>query len=60
VPTRREREVTEFTEDDTGVDVALSDRTSIRADYLVGRDGGRSVIRKAAGIEFAGWDPSTS
>jgi 2-polyprenyl-6-methoxyphenol hydroxylase-like FAD-dependent oxidoreductase len=60
VPTIREREVTGFTEDDTGVDVALSDGTSIRADYLVGCDGGRSVIRKAAGIEFAGWDPSTS
>jgi 3-(3-hydroxy-phenyl)propionate hydroxylase len=60
VPTAREREVTGFTQDDTGVDVALSDGTSIRADYLVGCDGGRSVIRKAAGIEFAGWDPSTS
>jgi 3-(3-hydroxy-phenyl)propionate hydroxylase len=60
VPTMREREVTGFTEDDTGVDVALSDGTSIRADYLVGCDGGRSVIRKAADIEFAGWAPSTS
>jgi 3-(3-hydroxy-phenyl)propionate hydroxylase len=60
VPTTREREVTGFTQDDTGVDVALSDGTSIRADYLVGCDGGRSVIRKAADIEFAGWDPSTS
>jgi 3-(3-hydroxy-phenyl)propionate hydroxylase len=60
VPTTREREVTGFTQDDTGVDVALSDGTSIRAEYLVGCDGGRSVIRKAAGIEFAGWDPSTS
>src|ERR1700727_553349 len=60
VPTTREREVTGFTQDDTGVDVALSDGTSIRADYLVGCDGGRSVVRKAAGIEFAGWDPSTS
>ncbi len=60
VPTTREREVTGFTEDDTGVDVALSDGTSIRADFLVGCDGGRSVIRKAADVEFAGWDPSTS
>jgi 3-(3-hydroxy-phenyl)propionate hydroxylase len=60
VPTMRECEVTGFTQDDTGVDVALSDGTSIRADYLVGCDGGRSVIRKTAGIEFAGWDPSTS
>ena len=60
VPTKRECEVTGFTQDDTGVDVALSDGTSIRANFLVGCDGGRSVIRKAAGIEFAGWDPSTS
>jgi 3-(3-hydroxy-phenyl)propionate hydroxylase len=60
VPTMREREATGFTQDDTGVDVALSDGTSIRADYLVGCDGGRSVIRRAADIEFAGWDPSTS
>src|ERR1700749_4198729 len=60
VATAREREVTGFTQDDTGVDVTLSDGTSIRADYLVGCDGGRSVVRKAAGIEFAGWDPSTS
>jgi 2-polyprenyl-6-methoxyphenol hydroxylase-like FAD-dependent oxidoreductase len=52
--------VTGFTQDDGGVDVALSDGTSIRADYLVGCDGGRSVIRKAADIEFSGWAPSTS
>jgi 2-polyprenyl-6-methoxyphenol hydroxylase-like FAD-dependent oxidoreductase len=60
VPTTREREVIGFAEDDSGVDVALSNGTSVRADYLVGCDGGRSLIRKAAGIEFAGWDPSTS
>jgi 2-polyprenyl-6-methoxyphenol hydroxylase-like FAD-dependent oxidoreductase len=60
VPITRERDVTGFAQDDTGVDVALSDGTSLRADYLVGCDGGRSVVRKAAGIEFAGWDPSTS
>jgi 3-(3-hydroxy-phenyl)propionate hydroxylase len=60
VPTMREREVTGFSQDDAGVDVALSDGTSIRAGYLVGCDGGRSVIRKAAGIDFAGWGPSTS
>src|SRR6476660_7683573 len=60
VPTMREREVTGFAKDDTGVDVALSDGTSLRSEYLVGCDGGRSVVRKAAGIEFAGWDPSTS
>ena len=50
VPVTRGREVTGFTQDDAGVDVALSGGTSIRAGYLVGCDGGRSVIRKAAGI----------
>ena len=60
VPVVREREVTRFTEDDAGVDVALSDGTFLGAKYVVGCDGGRSVIRKTAGIEFAGWDPSTS
>ena len=56
----RGREVTGFAQDDTGVDVALSDRQRLRAQYLVGCDGGRSVVRKAAGIEFPGWDPTTS
>ena len=60
VPIAREREVTGFAQDNTGVDVELSDGASLRTDYLVGCDGGRSVIRKAAGIEFPGWDPSTS
>jgi 3-(3-hydroxy-phenyl)propionate hydroxylase len=60
VPIVHEREVAGFAQDDTGVDVELSDGTSLRADYLVGCDGGRSVVRKAAGIEFAGWDPTTS
>jgi 2-polyprenyl-6-methoxyphenol hydroxylase-like FAD-dependent oxidoreductase len=53
-------EVTGFAQDDTGVDVELSDGQSLRAQYLVGCDGGRSVIRKAAGIEFSGWDPTRS
>ena len=60
VPTIREHEVTGFSQDDTNVAVALSGGTSVGADYLVGCDGGRSQVRKAAGIEFAGWDASTS
>jgi 3-(3-hydroxy-phenyl)propionate hydroxylase len=60
VPIYREREVTGFAQDDTGVDVQVSDGRSLRAEYLVGCDGGRSVVRKQAGIEFPGWDPSTS
>jgi 2-polyprenyl-6-methoxyphenol hydroxylase-like FAD-dependent oxidoreductase len=56
----RGREVTGFAQDDTGVDVEASGGRSLRAEYLVGCDGGRSVVRKAAGIEFPGWDPTTS
>src|SRR4051794_1082485 len=56
----RGREVTGFAQDDTGVDVELSGGQSLRAEYLVGCDGGRSLVRKAAGIEFPGWDPTTS
>ena len=60
VPIYRGIEVTAFAQDDNSVDVELSNGRSLRADYLVGCDGGRSLIRKAAGIEFPGWDPSTS
>jgi 3-(3-hydroxy-phenyl)propionate hydroxylase len=59
VPILRQRQVTGFTQDDSGVDIALSDDTSLRAQYLVGCDGARSIVRKAAGIDFAGWDPTT-
>jgi len=60
VPIYRGREVTGFAQDDTGVNVAVSDGLSLKAQYLVGCDGGRSLIRKAAGIEFPGWDPTAS
>ena len=56
----RGREVTGFVQDKTGVDVELCSGTSLRAMYLVGCDGGRSLIRKRAGIDFPGWDASTS
>jgi len=54
------REVTGFVQDDTGVDVALTGGPSLRAHYLVGCDGGRSLIRNEAGIAFPGWDPTKS
>jgi 2-polyprenyl-6-methoxyphenol hydroxylase-like FAD-dependent oxidoreductase len=60
VPIYRGHEVTGFAQDATGVDVTLSDGQSLRAKYLVGCDGGRSLVRKKAGIDFAGWDASTS
>ncbi|MEJ7603028.1 MAG: FAD-dependent monooxygenase, partial [Kofleriaceae bacterium] len=56
----RGREVTGFAQGDNGVDVELSNGGSLRAQYLVGCDGGRSLIRKKAGIEFPGWEPSVS
>ena len=60
VPIYRGREVTGFAQDAAGVDVVLADGASLRAHYLVGCDGGRSLIRKAAGIEFPGADPTIS
>lgn len=60
VPIYRGREVTGFAQDATGVDVALADGPALRAQYLVGCDGGRSRIRKAAGIAFPGWEPTIS
>jgi 2-polyprenyl-6-methoxyphenol hydroxylase-like FAD-dependent oxidoreductase len=53
-------EVTGFAQDDTGVDVKLSDGRSLRAKYLAGCDGARSLVRKQAGIDFPGWEASTS
>jgi 2-polyprenyl-6-methoxyphenol hydroxylase-like FAD-dependent oxidoreductase len=60
IPLYRERELTGFTQSETGVDVELSDGRSLRAQYLVGCDGGRSLVRRQAGIAFPGWDPSVS
>src|SRR5688572_19876738 len=60
VPIHYGTEITGFAPDDTGVDVQLSDGRSPRTQYLVGCDGGRSLIRKAAGIDFPGWDPTMS
>src|SRR6185437_7262211 len=60
VPIHRQREVTGFTQDDTGVDIELSRGDSLRAEYLVGCDGGQSLVRKVACIEFPGSEPTTS
>lgn len=56
----RGTEVASLAQDDSGVDVGLTDGRVMRAGYLVGCDGGRSVVRKAAGIEFPGWNATTS
>ncbi len=60
VPIHRGVDVIGFTQDDSGVSVMLSDGQSLRAAYLVGCDGGRSLVRKTAGIDFPGWDATTS
>ena len=60
VPIHRDRDVAGFAQDEAGVDIALSDGGSLRARYLVGCDGGRSLIRKVAGIEFPGWEATIS
>lgn len=60
VPILRGAEITGFNEDATGIEVALGDRRALRASYLVGCDGGRSFVRKTAGIGFPGCDPTIS
>jgi 3-(3-hydroxy-phenyl)propionate hydroxylase len=60
VPILYGREVTGFVQHDAGLDVALVDGQLLHARYLAGCDGGRSLVRRTAGIEFPGWDPTTS
>src|SRR5262249_52031631 len=60
VPVYRGRALTGFAEDDDGTEIETSDGQKLRAQYLVGCDGGRSLIRKTAGIEFPGSDPTIS
>jgi 3-(3-hydroxy-phenyl)propionate hydroxylase len=60
VPILYGREITGFTQSNDGVDITLADGESLSAKYLVGCDGGRSLVRKTAGIAFPGWDATTS
>jgi 2-polyprenyl-6-methoxyphenol hydroxylase-like FAD-dependent oxidoreductase len=60
VNVRHGQEVTGFTQDDSGVEVFVAEGESMRGDYLVACAGGRSVIRKTAGIDFPGWGPTRS
>ncbi|MCW2601213.1 MAG: hypothetical protein JWM02_3042 [Frankiales bacterium] len=60
IPVERGREVTGMAQDDSGVEVTLDDGQTLRAKYLIGADGGRSLIRRVAGIQFAGWEASMS
>jgi bifunctional hydroxylase/dehydrase len=57
----REHEVVGLDEDPDGVavDVATPDGPKrLRAKYVAGCDGGRSVVRKLAGVDFPGTDPA--
>ena len=56
----RDVEMTGFTQDDNGVTVKASDGSTLRAQYLVGCDGGRSLVRKTLGIPFPGSEPTMS
>lgn len=60
VPVYRGLSVQSFTEDPQGLDVRLDDGRTLRAAYLVGCDGGRSIVRREAGIDFPGWPPTIS
>ena len=57
VEIRRDCELIGLTQDDHGVTAELADGTRLRARYLVGCDGGRSTVRRLAGVEFPG-EPS--
>jgi 2-octaprenyl-6-methoxyphenol hydroxylase len=47
--------VKDFTQDATGVSVALADGRSVRARLLVGADGRKSFVREKLGIRTVGW-----
>jgi 2-polyprenyl-6-methoxyphenol hydroxylase-like FAD-dependent oxidoreductase len=53
-------ELTGFAQDDSGVNVERAEGEPLRAQYLVGCDGGRSLVRKGSSIEFPGFDPTKS
>lgn len=60
VPIYRGQEVVSLAAEPTGVEVKLSDGSRLRAQYLVGCDGGRSIVRRLAGIDFPGSDATVS
>ncbi|MBN9623321.1 MAG: FAD-dependent monooxygenase, partial [Actinobacteria bacterium] len=60
VPIRYGAEAVDFSQDEGGVEVELADGERLRAGRLVGCDGGRSRVRRAVGIDFPGWDATTS
>lgn len=63
VPARRGHEATEIEPDAEGVRVTVAGpdgEYTLRGSYVVGCDGGRSVVRRAAGIGFPGTEATLS
>ncbi len=63
IEVRRECDVTNFVQQEDGVDVGWASATGegdLRCSYLVGCDGGRSSIRKLAGFDFPGTPPTST
>jgi 2-polyprenyl-6-methoxyphenol hydroxylase-like FAD-dependent oxidoreductase len=61
IEVRRSCEIVDFRDDGSGVTVegqGPSGVFSLHCAYLVGCDGGRSTVRKRAGFEFPGTDPT--
>lgn len=56
---RRGCAVVSWVQDPDGVDVELADGGHLRTRFLVGCDGGRSTVRRLAGIDFPGDPPRT-
>ncbi|WP_052372563.1 FAD-dependent monooxygenase [Amycolatopsis taiwanensis] len=54
VEIRRGHEVTGLTQGEKSVTIELREREPIEAAFLVGADGGHSVVRKLSGIDFPG------
>ncbi|MFE2558114.1 rifampin monooxygenase [Streptomyces sp. NPDC059352] len=51
---RRGHELVGLSQDEDGVSVELADGSRLQARYLVGCDGGRSLVRKLLGVGFPG------
>lgn len=60
VPLLYDHELLTFEQRDDGIEITTTNGQSFRADYLVGCDGGRSLVRKRVGIDFPGWEATTS
>ncbi len=54
VEIRRGCELVGLSQDDDGVSAELADGTRLRSGYLVGCDGGRSMVRRLLGVGFPG------